>query len=374
MSPSLIYSPLRYLLICSLALLTWTSCKTTAPEPAPVAALATPHSKTPLSDSDKDFIADFAKRANQTHLVFGCKVYSIDGTTLSFFFMGRNCIFEDNGELLLIRRQETLSLDNIQKVNWIKKGTHFHHVFKKSQFRDEILTIASEYLSMPEWPSVRFDELVVMDRKGKILKNFKFSKYDQTNPFPRPPPDDSWSTEKKGAKEFTHGNSFSELWANKNGKKIHTGYLFYGAQEASIYLLNKSLDKVTAKIPVPERHLHSVQQFNEKQFIAYGNSGGRNGAGGILLIDMKTGAVQEIHKFTDKRQGTIACSSVQILPDNLLFIAHSNCGDTTAKTTFAEYLDLKTGKSVIQQIDLDYPDIFGQMVNLTSFLEKNYSH
>jgi len=361
------YNPLRAVILLSI-LIIYTSCKTTAR-----ATTVSAPSKAPLSEADKAFIADFTKQANVTHLVLGCKVYDFSGKLLAGF-NGNLCWFEDDGHILVSSGQFSYLLDPIQNARWVTINS-FHHTLNKSEFRNEYLTLNSEYLKTKESPSVRYDSPVVLGRNGKILRSFKFSEYDKTNPLPRPPRDDLWSVEKvPNAKEFTHGNSFKELWTIKNGKKRHSGYVYYSSLEKFIYFFDPSLKKVISKINVADRVLHTVQQYNEKQLIAYGNSRGKNGVGAIYLIDMKDHTVHELYKFTDTRQGSVSCSSVQVLPANRLFIVHSKCEEPLSNNTHLEYVDLNSGKSVIQWIDLAHPPIYGSLWNLSAFFSNSYSH
>lgn len=348
-------------------LLIWTSCKST-----PTVTPAIPPVSSP---EEAEFITEFVRDLNFTHMAFNCHVFNIHGKKIATF-NGGNCWFESTGHVAVGSSGIIYKMNEKTDILWKIKPLYPHHTFSKSVFADNYLTLNSEYLMSPEYGQVRYDELLVLNDEGKIIKNFKFSEYDKKHPLPRPPTDNKWTIDKVGpSKEFSHGNSFKEISEIKNGKPVLGGYVYSSVLERKIYFLDRHLKKIIGIIDASELRLHDIQQYSQNKLIAYGNSYDGDPFGAIYLIEIKKKSFETLYKFTDKRQASPACSSVQFLPGGKLFIVHSKCKEEKGEgfnDSYAEFVNLKTGKNAFLRLDHSYPPQSGYLTNLTSFLSKSY--
>src|SRR5687768_12745488 len=87
--------------------------------------------RTALTEPDSAFIKSFTKELNLNHIVFGCKIYDLNGKKVALYW-GQLCLFESKGNAIVATRRSLLSLDHTQKVIWAKNSVFLHHSLKKS--------------------------------------------------------------------------------------------------------------------------------------------------------------------------------------------------------------------------------------------------
>jgi hypothetical protein len=299
------------------------------------------------------------------HIQIEGDVYNLDGRLIKRTTCFQ-CLYEPNGHTIVFFDNKLYEIDEKSKVLW-QMPFYLSHTISKSVINDEYLTLESEYDKDPEVGLARYDKPVVIS-KGKIIKSFSFLKYFKAHPSERPIlKTNTWTNEGNKGKsvEFTHGNSLKELTKMKNGKPELTGYVYFSNHERNLYYFDRDLKKITYTF-VAQRRLHDVQPYDEENLIAYNNAVGPY-LGAIVLINMKRNTVKSIYRFTEARQYSEGCSSVQSFPGKL-FIVHSQCGNQQPNQVLnLEFVDLRSGKSSFAVVEKSFSLQDGKLVDLTSY-------
>lgn len=365
--------PRLFLVFCFLA---GSSCKTlTAPAIAPSISLSPQQTEsTAALSADDAFISDFLASLHLPHMVFGCTV--IDSTWKKVHFVpGMFCSYDNNGDITIVRRRGIRLHDPMLAVKWKFAPSAVHHTFQKSPLTGDYLTLNSEYVTTDKTELYRYDDLLVLSSDGKLKKVFKFRNYIKKHPKEFPLTDATWDIGEDQTftiKEHTHGNSFAETWKTVHGKKKLTGYVFFSNSEKRIYFLDEALKKVMSIIDAG-RNLHSVHEYDDNTLIAYGNAARNDDAGAIYLIDIQKKTFKELYKFLSPKQASHACSSVQALPGDRLFIVHSKCDEKIDVHAYIEFVDLHSGKSAMKPLNLAFPPYSGFLTDLSGFFKNTYS-
>jgi hypothetical protein len=325
-----------------------------------------------IPDSSQ-FIKNFFSATNTTHIIVGGSIMDPSGNVVARTDC-RLCVFEPEGHSVIYKNNALIELDEKLKVLWALKPVLLQHVLSKSLLADDFLALTSEYTVDAKFGNARYDNLKVIKRGGKIKKSFSFLKYFKENPELRPEPvPNLWSVDdmKNKSVEFSHGNSLIEIFDDMKNIQTFKGYAYYSLLEKKLYFFNKSLTKILRVIPAEGRALHSVQQYDNENLIAYANFNDQYGIGSVQLINLKTGAFSSLYNFTDDRQLSHACSSVQFFAEGKLFLVHSPCSGTPKQISsgyYFEFVDLKSGKNAFLHIAQPNPPQGGRLANMNDYL------
>ena len=307
--------------------------------------------------NDKNTIHKIAGKF--THYRIDCKIYDLDGNLVRKV-PGWYCHFNENGETLVGDGKTLDKYDKSFRKVW-SQPIAVNHQIAKSEINNDILTISNDYEKKGE-ETFRTDTLMVLSEAGLTLKSFSFKEYAKLHPG-SPAWYNDWTKDKFSDKSFehTHINAFKEIFNTKKSKKILTGYVAYCLKERNIYFLDPELKKITRVISSGGRSLHELHQISDTKLIYYQNQLDSDTIklSSIGTFDLKTETFSTLYENKDPKFYSFACSSVQQLPGNKLFIFHSACRlKQTVHTGAVEYVDLNTYQHVLKP--LPFPQGYAQ--------------
>lgn len=323
-------------------------------------------------------IKDFSIGTSFTHIRLNCAILDFDLNVLTYLSRFGICNFEQNGHSVVWRHGSLVAQNQNLKVIWRKEHLGIHHVIEKSIFNDDILTINSIIRKNPKYGQLRYDELLIFSRQGKLLKSFDFSNYFEKNPkaIEYLPKLNVWTKDNlvNQTYELNHGNSFSELYSEKNGQRVLIGYAFTCIAQHKIYIFDTDLKNIVNELPFT-RSLHTVRQYDENHLVAYQNASFVGDMSSIQLISLKDGSFKTLYESKNPELAAVACSSVQVLPGDKLFIVHSRCllqpEHKDAKGYYLEFVDLKNKKSTAVFIDSVFAQQAGELINAKEYLKNS---
>lgn len=354
----------KYLLFLSkiLLVLILPSCKT---------ALPVEKNSTSLLGEKMPHFLEFMKSKNLRSLQSGCQIYD-ENLRLSYSLTGDLCIFEPDGSTVISYRDKLQKYDDRFNLLW-SLNLFVTHQLKLSEDRQNYLAIVSQYYPTKTAP-VRYDELKVISKDGKILKSFSFWNLPQFKG--HAPTPNSWTSDgfKDKSLEISHVNSISEFFKTNGSKKVLAGYLSANAGVTLAMVLSTDLKPVKTFV-FKGSSIHDIQQLNSENVLFYSNF--RNSTDHrsfIGVVNLNQGEKNVFYQNKLQDFSGKACGSVQQLDDSKLLILHSNCdGSFIGKSGSAkmEFVDLKADVSEALEVspNLLLPSI--KSVNLTSFFEKN---
>lgn len=242
---------------------------------------------------------------------------------------------------------------NAFHFKWRINNFYAHHQLNVSEINDDVLTLNSEYVQVPGSKSVRYDELVVLNSEGHILKKFSFRKYFEKMKIVPVDWKNNWSIDGMSGKsvEKSHFNSFRELYKVSDGKKILTGYLAHSIHQEKTYILDKALKKVVRVLDFEYHRAHDVRQYNENELIFFLNENRMEQEprqSKIEVYNMQTGQFRVLYQSDKIKRVYPFCGSVQVLADQKLFIHYNKCQakfEGPDQNSYFEIVDLNKNTS-----------------------------
>ena len=326
-----------------------------------------------IKPEEKTIIEKFAAAGNFTHYRIDCKIYDLDGALVRRI-PGWYCIFLENGVSLVSDGNTLEKYDKNFKKLWTQP-IPVNHQIAISELNDHILTISNEYETRGN-KTLRTDKVLILSDEGKILKSFSFKDYARSHPG-NPMILNDWTEDKFHGKSYeeTHINSFKEIIKTENNKKILVGYVAYCLKDQRIYFLDPELKSITRVLSSGGRSLHELHQISESELIYYQNQvdSEPHKLSSVGIFNLKTETFSTLYENKDPHLFSFACSSVQELPGNKLFIFHSSCRDRwTPHSGALEFVDLNTHERVLRL--LPYPQGYAQhafLINAKNYLKNN---
>ena len=314
-----------------------------------------------------------------THIKLNCGIFDFSLKKVSFQAKYGVCLFEPNGNSVIANTNQSLvAYDENLKIKWERGPLDIHHQIEKSKFADQLLMVTSRYMPSRDFGLIRYDELLVFSGNGTLVKSFSFADYFKKYPqaVVGLPQINGWTTYNHERKtyEVNHGNSFTELYSVKDGKRVFTGYIFNCIAQQKIYIFDTELKSIVKEIRT-RKHLHTVRQYDEDHVVAYENAEEVGQTSSIQLISLKDGRYSTLYESKNPLLSSVACSSVQVLPEDKLFIVHSNCSSPKngkdLEGYYLEFVDLRQKKSFAYHIEAGFARQNGELINAETYLKKN---
>lgn len=269
---------------------------------------------------------------------------------------GTYCLLR--GRNIVIGHQDRLyEINEKLQILWEIKPIYVHHQLNSSQVDNSLLTIESEYShrSAPSPSLVRYDKLIVLSNKGKIIKSFSLMKYMKKNKMDSGDWNNNWTVDGKQKKsiEKTHVNAFRELYTTVNDQKVLSGYIAYCNQQRLAFIFDTKLKKIVRTLNFKNRSIHDIRQYNENELIFFLNENPDEPEPRKTRIETYNLVTNEINVLYQNNLIKAVypyCGSVQPLPRDRLFIRYSTCNakfDDPNVTSYFEMVDLKTMKSTL---------------------------
>ncbi len=306
-----------------------------------------PKTTTPVAD-----LSAWFDPQKKTYIQSGCTLFNLRLEPIGNM-PGHYCILKSNGSTLFGLTDHLYHYDNNKYLIWEIKDFYVHHQLNLSETSDNILTINSIYKKDLKYNWLRYDELVVLNSKGKKIKTFSFYDYLTKNKIQTQLRENSWSTDgfQNKSHEHTHINSFREIYSTVSGKKILTGYFSYCANQQKIFYFDKELKKIKRMIGMPTRLIHDVKQLTENTLIYFLNHDSADlepRHSRIETFNLITNEFKILYQNNNIIDTFPYNSSVQILGDDRYFIFYhvssSAKGREKKTTSYMELIDLKNKK------------------------------
>ncbi|MGZ3690517.1 MAG: aryl-sulfate sulfotransferase [Pseudobdellovibrio sp.] len=288
--------------------------------------------------------------------IFGnCLLFNTQGKFIRYL-NGSMCLLQKDGSTFIYKENNLAFYDKNFKQKWLQNDLVLHHQMKFSSDETQILTIASDYRPDKKYGMLRNDQLLVLDKSGKILKSFNFKNYLKNKRGLVQPYINDWSTDefKNKSYETTHVNSFAEILQKTASGEELTGYIAHCNLQKKIYVFNRELTQITQEISTGNKSIHDVQPYTDNRLIYYMNQNydlPEPHVGSIETYNLKTQQFATLYGPFNENISALAGSSVQVLDNERLFIVHSSTlprPGSNAETFFFEFADLKnkTGKII----------------------------
>ena len=230
---------------------------------------------------------------------------------------------------------------------------------KFSSDNTNILAIGGDYQPDKKFGFIRNDSLYIFDKTGKTIKSFSFEKYLKNKKNKVQPYINNWTTDSYKNKSFeaTHVNSFSEIINKSAQGEKPVGYVAHCDLQKKIYILNSELTEVTHEFSTGNKSIHDVQPYSEDRLIYYMNQDHDKAEprlGTIETYNTKTQQFSTLYGPFSEDISALAGSSVQVLPEDQLFILHSSTlprKGASAEAFYFEYVDLKNKTNKIIKVE-----------------------
>lgn len=305
-------------------------------------------SLTPITNDENLSLTDYSILAN-------CVLYNSKGEFIRFL-NGALCLIESNGNTFIYKHDSLGYYNKNFDLIWDKESLLLHHQLKFSYDTKSLLSISSAYTPDKKLKQIRHDNLLVLNRNGQLLKKFDFKKYHKKNKTDKSPYINNWSTDgnKDKSHEITHINSFSEITSLHSNVQKLTGYVAHCNLQRKIYILNDQLTQVVETIDTGLLNIHDVQPYKQGQLLFYLNENSSDAIprlSSIAVYDLNTKKLSTLYGPFNEQLSSQACSSVQVLPNDYLFILHSKCLPKNKNKSFEDFyfelVNLKTKKNRI---------------------------
>jgi hypothetical protein len=207
------------------------------------------------------------------HNIIECEIFDMDGRRIWTLPGALHCTFYENGDVLAYQSEQLIMYDENLHVLW-KKDVLSHHQINTTN--NEILVLSSELIEDKKQP-VRFDKLVVLNRSGDIVKEFRVADhkhdwYSNESYWDLPEPYQLNNLLIK--KEFSHFNSFYRIPENKiektNPEFSSKNYIVTDFR-GKIFILDQNLQKTLWQLYDQNIRAHDAQFTPDGKIIYYLN-------------------------------------------------------------------------------------------------------
>lgn len=251
-----------------------------------------------------------------------CSIYDRDGNILKNF-NGDLCIFFNDGSFLRKIDDSKIQYNNSNSQSVWSLNGFFHHSAVMNGKQDLILLIGSE-----EYKNARIDNLLVVDKKGKIKHVFHLQKFIKKLLLKEKTLSWNLETLSNFNKEYSHLNSFYEIPENLSPLKFlqHGNFIVNDRGSEQIIFLDKKLSKIvhTYKYSQFSKSVHDAQIMKNGHLLIFNNESISkkvvNNFSTIDEIDLKNNKL--IYRYQYKTPGSFVskiCGTVQSLPNGHFF-------------------------------------------------------
>lgn len=298
-----------------------------------------------------------------------CRYFSTDLKVLRAL-PGQYCAETENG-IAIADSNGIVSMGSNLKPRWRVKKFYTHHQLNESEVGTELLALNSVYSPggrARDLTPIRHDRLTVLNKRGKIIKNFNIEKYITEKSDIQIRKND-WTADQfnKNSFEATHINSFRELFSEADGVRTLTGYVTYDLQHEKVIILDAGLKNVVRAIDFHGRVIHDVRQYGENVLIYFLNENIEEPMprqSKIETYNLLTNEFKTLYQSENVKIVYSNCGAVVPIEKKYLFINYSRCkvDATNAPTTsYFEMVNLATQQSVLAQSE---KEIFGTGVSV----------
>lgn len=228
-----------------------------------------------------------------THLVNGCRVFTMEGLPVKTF-PGNICLFFPDGSLVSASEKSLIRFSPKDEIQWEIPG-NFHHQLELDHSRKHILAMGNVVRD-----GVRSDTFVIIDLAGRKTHETNSEKiYSQVGVRPELVPSSEFIRARTGAvSEAGHFNSFYEIPAMVSGKGLpeylKQGNFVVNALSDGVFVLSADLSKVLHHFRISQSHdhqIHDVQVRPSGEFVFFNNRGADGGPlnrySAIQILDSK---------------------------------------------------------------------------------------
>lgn len=220
-----------------------------------------------------------AVRADVSHLVNGCRIFTMDGIPVKTF-PGDICLFFPDGSFVSASVSKLTKFSLSDQVQW-EIERNFHHQLELDHQQETILAIGNVVKE-----KIRYDTFAVINLSGKILHEVTSDSYfTERKMKPKVLPTSEFIRTRSGAdSEAGHFNSFYQIpklvSAVKHPDYLKTGNFIVNALSDGVFIISPDLQKVLHHFRISQSHdhqVHDVQVSPSGSYLYFNNRGSEGG-------------------------------------------------------------------------------------------------